>query len=40
VRKEDTALQQKLNKALADIRKDGTYNKIAKKYFTFDPYGD
>ncbi|MGA2079642.1 MAG: transporter substrate-binding domain-containing protein [Holophaga sp.] len=40
VRKEDTALQQKLNKALAEIRKDGTYNKIAKKYFSFDPYGD
>jgi len=40
VRKEDTALQQQLNKALAEIRKDGTYNKIAKKYFTFDPYGD
>lgn len=40
VRKDDTALLQKLNKALADIRKDGTYNKIAKKYFTFDPYGD
>jgi len=40
VRKEDTALLAKLNKALADIRKDGTYNKIAKKYFSFDPYGD
>jgi lysine-arginine-ornithine-binding protein len=40
VRKEDTALLKKLNKALADIRKDGTYAKIAKKYFTFDPYGD
>jgi lysine-arginine-ornithine-binding protein len=40
VRKEDTALLQKLNKALAQIRKDGTYNKIAKKYFSFDPYGN
>jgi lysine-arginine-ornithine-binding protein len=40
VRKGDTALQQKLNKAIAQIRKDGTYAKIAKKYFTFDPYGD
>jgi lysine-arginine-ornithine-binding protein len=40
VRKDDTALLQKLNKALAAIRKDGTYDKIAKKYFTFDPYGD
>ncbi|MDR3669834.1 MAG: transporter substrate-binding domain-containing protein [Holophaga sp.] len=40
LRKGDTALLQKLNKALAQIRKDGTYAKIAKKYFTFDPYGD
>jgi histidine transport system substrate-binding protein len=40
VRKDDTALQQKLNKALAEIREDGTYARIAKKYFTFDPYGD
>ena len=40
VRKDDTALLQKLNKALAEIRKDGTYDKIAKKYFTFDPYGN
>jgi histidine transport system substrate-binding protein len=40
LRKGDTALLQKLNKALAQIRKDGTYAKIASKYFTFDPYGD
>ena len=40
VRKDDAALLNKLNKALADIRKDGTYAKIAKKYFSFDPYGD
>jgi lysine-arginine-ornithine-binding protein len=40
VRKEDTALLQKLNDAIAQIRKDGTYNKVAKKYFTFDIYGD
>jgi lysine-arginine-ornithine-binding protein len=40
LRKGDTVLLQKLNQALAQIRKDGTYAKIAKKYFTFDPYGD
>ncbi|MGA2079643.1 MAG: transporter substrate-binding domain-containing protein [Holophaga sp.] len=40
VRKEDTALLQKLNKAFAEIRKDGTYDRIAKKYFKFDVYGD
>lgn len=40
VRKEDTDLLAKLNKAIAEIRKDGTYDKIAKKYFSFDPYGE
>jgi lysine-arginine-ornithine-binding protein len=40
VRKDDAALQQKLNLALAAIRKDGTYARIARKYFSFDPYGD
>jgi lysine-arginine-ornithine-binding protein len=40
LRKDDAALLQKLNKALADLRKDGTYTRIAKKYFSFDPYGD
>lgn len=39
VRKGDDALREKLNKAIADIRADGTYNKIAKKYFDFDVYG-
>jgi histidine transport system substrate-binding protein len=40
VRKEDTNLLAQLNKAIAEIRKDGTYDKIAKKYFSFDPYGE
>jgi ABC-type amino acid transport substrate-binding protein len=29
-----------LNKAIAAIRADGTYDAVAKKYFTFDVYGD
>lgn len=39
LRKEDAALKEKLNKALADMIKDGTYATIAKKYFDFDIYG-
>lgn len=39
VRKEDTDLKEALNKAIAAIRADGTYDKIAKKYFDFDIYG-
>lgn len=39
VRKADTELLAKINKALAAMHKDGTYQKIAKKYFNFDIYG-
>ena len=39
LRKEDSALKAQLNKALADMIKDGTYATIAKKYFDFDIYG-
>ncbi|TCW30284.1 ABC transporter substrate-binding protein [Gulbenkiania mobilis] len=39
VRKADTALLARLNKALKDIRANGTYDKIQKKYFSFDIYG-
>lgn len=39
VRKGDTALAEKLNKAIAKIREDGTYAAINKKYFDFDLYG-
>ena len=39
VRKTDTALKEKLNAAIAAIRANGTYDKVAKKYFDFDVYG-
>jgi len=39
LRKEDTDLKAKLDKAIADIIKDGTYQKLEKKYFDFDVYG-
>nr|WP_321457049.1 ABC transporter substrate-binding protein [uncultured Cohaesibacter sp.] len=38
LRKEDTDLLARLNKALAEIRADGTYKKINDKYFTIDIY--
>ena len=40
VRKGDDALREKLNKAIAAIRADGTYKKIQDKYFDFDVYGE
>ncbi|SDD91375.1 ABC transporter substrate-binding protein [Paraburkholderia lycopersici] len=39
LRKEDTALKTKIDGAIAGILKDGTYQKIEKKYFDFDVYG-
>ena len=39
LRKEDADLKAKINQAIADMLKDGTYKKIEKKYFTFDVYG-
>lgn len=39
LRKDDTELREALNKAFAEMRKDGTYEKLAKKYFDFDVYG-
>jgi lysine/arginine/ornithine transport system substrate-binding protein len=39
LRKEDGDLKSKIDKAITDMRKDGTYAKIAKKYFDFDVYG-
>ena len=39
MRKEDTDLAAKLNAAIKQVREDGTYEKISKKYFSFDIYG-
>jgi lysine/arginine/ornithine transport system substrate-binding protein len=40
MRQNDTELKTKVDKAVADMRADGTYQKIARKYFDFDVYGD
>ncbi|MBS0846805.1 histidine ABC transporter substrate-binding protein HisJ [Citrobacter sp. JGM124] len=40
VRKNDNELREALNTAFAEMRKDGTYDKLAKKYFDFNVYGD
>ncbi|RXY44294.1 histidine ABC transporter substrate-binding protein HisJ [Klebsiella pneumoniae] len=40
LRKEDNELREALNKAFAEMRKDGTYDKLAKKYFDFNVYGE
>ena len=37
--KEDTDLKTKIDQALGDMIKDGTYKKIEAKYFPFDVYG-
>ncbi|PLR34011.1 histidine ABC transporter substrate-binding protein HisJ [Chimaeribacter californicus] len=39
LRKDETELREALNKAFAEMRKDGTYDKFAKQYFDFDVYG-
>ena len=38
VRQDDNELREKLNKAIAEIRADGTYKTINDKYFTLDVY--
>ena len=40
LRKDDTELKAAFDKALGELRKDGTYDKMAKKYFDFNVYGD
>lgn len=40
MRKGDTELKNAVDKAFDSIRKDGTYDKLAKKYFNFNVYGD
>ncbi len=39
LRKEDTALKDKINAAIKAIRGNGKYEEITKKYFDFDVYG-
>jgi polar amino acid transport system substrate-binding protein len=39
LRQGDTELKDKLNAAIKQIRADGTYDAISKKYFDFDIYG-
>lgn len=39
LRKQDKQLAEKFNLAIAEIRKNGTYDKIAASYFSFDIYG-
>ncbi len=36
IRMDDAELKEMFNKAIAEIRADGTYDKIAQKYFSFD----
>jgi ABC-type amino acid transport substrate-binding protein len=38
LRKDDDALRQEINGAIAKILADGTYKKLAGKYFSFDVY--
>jgi polar amino acid transport system substrate-binding protein len=39
LRKEDTALKEKINAAIKALRANGKYDEITKKYFDFDIYG-
>ncbi|MEP7455649.1 transporter substrate-binding domain-containing protein [Phyllobacterium sp. SB3] len=39
LRKGDTGLKDKMNAAIKDIRANGKYDEISKKYFNFDMYG-
>jgi len=40
LRKDDVALKASIDSAIAAMRADGTYQKIAHKYFDFDVYGN
>jgi polar amino acid transport system substrate-binding protein len=40
LRKEDTALKERINAAIKAIRANGKYDEITKKYFDFDIYGE
>ncbi|OXI21454.1 transporter substrate-binding domain-containing protein [Burkholderia sp. AU15512] len=40
MRQSDTALKASIDGAIASMLTDGTYDRIARKYFDFNPYGD
>ena len=40
MRKNQAELKAQINKAIQAIRSNGTYEKLAQKYFEFDPYGN
>jgi polar amino acid transport system substrate-binding protein len=40
IRKNDIALRDKLNAAIVALRQSGEYDRIAKKYFAYDVYGE
>ena len=40
LRKEDTALKEQLNEAIAAVRASGKYDEITEKYFDIDIYGE
>ena len=39
LRKDDAELKAKIDRAILDMVKDGTYKRLASKYFDFDIYG-
>ena len=40
LRKGDTAIKDSINAAIKTLRENGKYDKITKKYFDFDIYGE
>ncbi|CAI3788432.1 Lysine/arginine/ornithine-binding periplasmic protein [Pseudomonas sp. MM227] len=39
IRKNDTALRDKINAAIVALRQSSEYDRISKKYFAYDVYG-
>jgi len=40
IRKNDTALREQIDGAIAALRKSGEYDRIARRYFSYDVYGE
>ncbi len=40
IRKNDTALRDKINAAIVALRQSGEYDRISKQYFAYDVYGE